>query len=124
MPRPASVEEYLSSLPDAQREAAEALRGAIRAVAPEATEAISWEMPTFRVGGRVLVSYAAYRGHCSLYPASRAVRDALGDVLAPHLSGKATIRFGLGVPLPLELVATVVRVRLEEIEGARPRPRA
>lgn len=120
MARPESVEQYLEGLAAPQRAAAEELRAAIRAVAPDATEAISYEIPTFRVGGRVLVSYAAYRGHCSLYPASLAVRQALGDELALHLSGKATICFDLATPLPLDLVAQVVQVRLEEVGAPRP----
>ncbi|HSO28837.1 MAG TPA: DUF1801 domain-containing protein [Candidatus Sulfomarinibacteraceae bacterium] len=115
MARPTSVEAYLADLPAAPRAALEALRTTIRAVAPEATEMIAYDMPAFRLAGRFLVSFAAYKGHCSLFPASQAVRDALGDELEPYLSGKATIRFRAENPLPTSLVTRIVEIRLAEI---------
>jgi len=70
---PASVEDYLAALPEEQRAALEKLRKTIRAAAPEATETISYQMPTFKDHGRVLVYYAAFKDHCSLFP--QAVRS-------------------------------------------------
>ena len=96
---PASVEEYLAALPDEQRTVLANLRATIRAAAPDATELIAYEMPAFRLRGRFLVSYGAYEKHFSLFPASQAVKDAIGDEMAPYLSGKATIRFTLDRPL-------------------------
>ncbi len=114
MAAPTSVEAYLAALPEESRAALEALRRTIRAAAPEATETIAYEMPAFRDRGRFLVSYAAYRNHCSLFPASQAVREALGDELEPYLSGKGTIRFRAEEPLPAALVTRIVKLRLEE----------
>lgn len=93
----------------------------IRAAAPEATEAISYGMPAFRDRGRLLVSYAAFKDHCSFFPASSAVRDALGEELKPYFTGKGTIRFRPDEPLPVELVTRIVEVRLQENAALRRR---
>jgi uncharacterized protein YdhG (YjbR/CyaY superfamily) len=116
---PAGVEEYLAALPGERRAALEMLRATIRAAAPEAAEVISYRMPAFTVGGRLLVSYASFTTHDSLFPASGAVREALGDELAPYVSGKGTIRFPVGRPIPAALVARIVAVRLAEVAGRR-----
>ena len=119
MTTPESVEEYLAALPEAPRAALEELRKTIKAAAPEATEAISYQMPAFKDRGRFLVSYAAFKDHCSLFPASEAVREALGDELEPYLSGKGTIRFHADDPLPAALVQRIIEVRLEENAALR-----
>ncbi len=121
MTAPNSVEEYMASLPGAARAALEELRTTIRAAAPGATETISYGMPTFKDQGRMLVSIAAFKDHCSLFPASQVVRDELGEELAPYVSGKGTIRFRAGEPIPAALVARVVRVRLAEHAAFRGR---
>ena len=120
MATPTSVEDYLAALPDDQRAALEKLRKTIRAAAPQATEKISYAMPAFEQDGRFLVSYAAFKDHCSLYPASSAVREALGDDLEPYFSGKGTLRFRADEPIPATLVKEIVRVRLEENAARRP----
>ena len=117
MVEPTSVEDYLAALPDGPRAALEELRRTIRAAAPEATETISYQMPTFKDRGRFLVSFAAFKDHCSLFPASRAVMEALGEELTPYVTGKGTIRFTVDEPVPPALVTKVVRVRLEETRG-------
>jgi uncharacterized protein YdhG (YjbR/CyaY superfamily) len=114
MAAPTSVEDYLKALPAGPRAALESLRKTIQAAAPEATEAISYGMPAFNAHGRLLVSYAAFTNHCSLFPASAAVREALGDELTPYFSGKGTIRFQAAKPLPAALVKKIVKVRFEE----------
>ncbi len=115
MTRPSSVEAYLADLPAASRAVLEELRGAIRDAAPDATEVISYQIPTLKQDGRMLVSYAAFARHCSLFPASRAVRDALGEELDAYLAGKATVRFALDRPIPRDLVRRVVEIRLAEL---------
>jgi len=71
-------------------------------------------MPAFKTHGRFLVSYAAVKDHYSLFPASEAVKDALGERLTPYLSGKGTIRFAWDEPLPVSLVTRIVKVRVSE----------
>ena len=120
MAAPTSIEDYLALLPDEQRAALEKLRTTIRAAAPRATEKISYAMPAFEQDGRFLVSYAAFKDHCSLYPASTAIMEALGDELEPYFSGKGTLRFRADEPIPAALVKKIVRVRLEENAARRP----
>ena len=121
MAAPISVEDYLAALPEASRAALEKLRKTIKAAAPDATETISYQMPTFTDHGRSLVSYAAFKDHCSLFPASQAVKDALGDELKPYVTGKATIRFHPDKPLPDALVKRIVKARIEENAARRRR---
>ena len=116
-----SVEDYLAALPEEQRIALEKLRKTIKAAAPKATETISYQMPAFKQDGRFLVSYAAFKDHCSLYPASYAVMEALGDDLEPYFSGKGTLRFQTDSPIHAQLVEKIVELRLEE-NAARSRP--
>jgi len=101
----------------------EQLRQAIRDAAPGATETIAYGMPGVRTpDGRLLVSYAAFTRHCSLFPASTAVLEALGEELEPYFTGKGTIRFRADRPIPLVLVKKIVMVRIEE-NAARARHR-
>jgi uncharacterized protein YdhG (YjbR/CyaY superfamily) len=114
MPGPDDVDAYLAAVPPGPRAALQHLRQTIRAVAPHAGETISYQMPAFRDGKRLLVSYAAFKDHCSLFPMSGAVIEALGDELKPYASGKGTLRFDPAAPMPDELVRRIVQVRLEE----------
>ena len=121
MAAPSSVEEYLSQVPDEARAALEDLRARIRAIVPDATETISYQMPTFKLRGRFLVSYAAFKNHCSLFPASEAMLEVYGEELKPYFSGKGTIRFTTEKPLPAALVKKIVKMRIEENEALAPR---
>ena len=79
--------------------------------------------PTFRSHGQFLVSYAAFKKHYSLFPASEAVVEVLGDDLKPYLSGKGTIRFSSDEQIPLPLVTRIVQVRVAE-NAARERDKS
>jgi uncharacterized protein YdhG (YjbR/CyaY superfamily) len=120
MPIFSGVEDYLAALPAERRAAVELLRRTVRAAAPDATETIAYDMPALRShGGQFLVSYAAYKKHYSLFPASGDVVEALGGELTPFLAGKGTIRFPADKPIPVALVTKVVKVRLAEISARR-----
>ena len=114
MDKPKSVEEYLEGLPDAPRAALEKLRKTIKAAAPLATETISYQMPTFKLDGRFLVSYAAFKNHCSLFPWTETMVEEFGVELEPYLSGKGTLRFTADAPMPAALVRKIVEARLRE----------
>ncbi|HET7870044.1 MAG TPA: DUF1801 domain-containing protein [Actinomycetota bacterium] len=114
MAGPTGVDDYLAALPEDQRAALEQVRKTVRAAAPEATEMISYQMPTFKLRGRVLVYYAAFKDHCSLFPASDAVMEALGEELKPYFSGKGTLRFTTDKPIPAALLKKIVKARIEE----------
>lgn len=114
MTAPTGVEEYLAALPEGPRVALERLRKTIRAAAPEATEAISYQIPAFKDHGRSLVAYAAFKDHCSLFPMSTRVIEAHKEELNPFLAGKGTIHFHEDRPLPAALVQKLVKARIEE----------
>ena len=120
MAKPTSVDAYMAGLPEHMRAALGDLRATIRAAAPEATEVIAYDMPAYKANGRFLVSFSAFKNHCSLFPASDAVMAVHGDALRPYLSGKATLRFDPARPMPSDLVTEVVRIRLAEV-GSAPR---
>jgi uncharacterized protein YdhG (YjbR/CyaY superfamily) len=88
MARPSSVEEYLEALPKDARAALEKLRKTIRAAAPMATERISYGVPPFKHHG-ALVSYAAFKDHCSFFPMSPKVMEAHAHALSPSTYPKA-----------------------------------
>jgi len=90
-----------------------------RAAAPDVSETISYQMPAFKDHGRLLVSYAAFKGHCSLFPMSRKVIETYAEELKPYLSGKGTIRFRPDDPLPAMLVQKIVKARIEENAARR-----
>jgi uncharacterized protein YdhG (YjbR/CyaY superfamily) len=119
MAGPTSVEEYMAAIPEDKRAVLERLRGQIRAAAPGATETISYQMPAFKLDGRFLVSFAAFKNHCSLFPASGAVMEAHGEELQPYYSGKGTLRFTVEHPIPAALVKKIVRTRIAENEAAK-----
>ncbi len=110
----ADVDAYLATVPEQQRAALQHLRETVKAAAPDAVETISYSMPAFRHNGRVLVYYAAFKDHCSLFPASGAVFDSLAAELAAYRTSKGTIQFTAEQPLPDELVRRVVAIRLEQ----------
>ena len=110
-----TVEAYLANLPERDRVALEGLRKVIRATAPAAAETIAYDMPAFRLNGRFLVSFAAYKRHCSLFPASALVREACGDELEPYIHGRATIQFRPDRPLAADLVRRIIEVRVAEV---------
>lgn len=115
------VDSYLEALPEGQRATLQHLRETIRAAAPEATEAVSYQMPAFRAHGRVLVYYAAFRDHYSLFPASMTVFDAFREDVGPYYNGKGTLRFSWDEAVPVDLVTRIVAARLAEnaVRGRR-----
>jgi uncharacterized protein YdhG (YjbR/CyaY superfamily) len=121
MAGPTDVDDYLAAVPEGQRAALERLRRTIRAAAPHATETISYRMPAFRDGDRLLVSYAAFKDHCSLFPMSLKVIDDNWDELELYHSGRGTIRFRPDRQLPAALVKKIVKARLAENAAHRRR---
>lgn len=113
--RPTTVDGYLATLPDDRRAAMQQIREAALAAAPGAVEVITYKMPGLRShGGQFVVSYDAYKAHYSLFPASDAVIEALGDEIRPHLHGSGTIRFLADRPIPVDLVRRIVEIRYAE----------
>jgi uncharacterized protein YdhG (YjbR/CyaY superfamily) len=113
-----SVEEYLAALPAAPRAALEDVRATLRGLVPDGVEAISYGMPSVKLRGKLLLSYAAFAKHCSLFPASGEVMTALGDVLAPYFAETATLRVSPANPIPRELVERIVAIRVAEVSAS------
>jgi uncharacterized protein YdhG (YjbR/CyaY superfamily) len=116
--KPASVDEYIGAAPEDRRAGLEDLRRTVARAAPAAEECIAYDMPAYRLGGRFVCSFGAYKRHYSLFPASRVVVDALGDEVAPYVRGRGTLQFPADRPLPLDLIDRVVRIRVDETAAA------
>jgi uncharacterized protein YdhG (YjbR/CyaY superfamily) len=108
------VDEYLAAVPEPARSTLKKVRTTIRTlVPPEATEAISYRIPTVRYKGGLL-AYAAFANHCSLFPMSLAVMSKFKKELKHFQASKGTIHFPLDKPLPATLLKKLVRARLAE----------
>jgi uncharacterized protein YdhG (YjbR/CyaY superfamily) len=117
---PSTVEEYLARVPEPARTALKKLREVIRSVVPrEATEVISYRIPAFR-HNRVLVWYAAFSNHVSVFPGA-AVVAAFKDDLAVFKTSKGTVQFPTDKPLPIALIKRIVKARIEEVERKKGR---
>jgi uncharacterized protein YdhG (YjbR/CyaY superfamily) len=110
---PRTIDDYLAALSDEQRAALQELRRTIRAAAPRAEECISYRIPAFRSGGRLLVAFGAAARHCAFYPGAFPVK-VHRDELMTYDTGKGTIRFQAGRPLPATLVRKLVKTRIAE----------
>ena len=116
MSAPKDVAAYLGALSKEQRAALEKLRKIIKSASPSAEEVISYGMPAFRSGGRMLVYYAAWKNHCSLYGASGTFLNKYKGELKGYKTSKGTIQFPIGEPLPVALVKKLVKARMVENE--------
>jgi uncharacterized protein YdhG (YjbR/CyaY superfamily) len=106
-PKAKTIDEYLAALPPDKRAALEKLRKQIHAAIPGATECISYGMPGFRHGGKVVAWMGAAEGHCALYPGG--IVDDFKMDLAGYDVGKGTVRFTPEDPLPATLVRKLVK---------------
>jgi uncharacterized protein YdhG (YjbR/CyaY superfamily) len=114
-----TIDEYLAPLSIEKRAALEKLRRAIQSAAPGAEECISYGIPGFRLGGRLLVSFGAAANHCAFYPGAFPV-EALEGELEAYDTTKGTIRFPADSPLPAALVRKLVRARIAQRAARRP----
>ena len=98
-----TVESYLGSFPDEVQPILEQVRTTIRAAVPQAEETISYDIPTFKVGGKPVVYFAGWKHHVSVYPIPE-VDEALERELVPFRAAKGTLKFPLDRPSPYELI--------------------
>ena len=110
------VRSYFTSTPPKARAALKQIRAAIRSVAPRAEEAFSYQIPAFKLNGRMLVWYAAFKAHCSLYPMTGAIRRKLARDLKGFEMSKGTVRLPLAKPIPVGLVKKLVKARMAETD--------
>ena len=112
-----TIDEYLATLSEDKRTALQKLREIIKAAAPKAEECISYQLPTFRLDGKMLVAFGATANHCAFYPMSSSTVAAHQDDLKDYDTSKGTIRFQPDHPLPAALVRKLVRARIAENAG-------
>ena len=117
-----SVDEYISAQPEASQSALKRVRGAIRKAVPEAEEAISYNMPTYKLHGRAMLYFAGWSRHYSLYPSTARLLAKFKSELEPYEISKGTIRFPLSEPVPVKLIDAIAKFRAQEVAGgAQPR---
>ncbi|HJY46321.1 MAG TPA: DUF1801 domain-containing protein [Propionibacteriaceae bacterium] len=102
-----SVDAYIRTFPPDVQSVLQAVRDTIHAAAPDAQESISYQIPTFSIGGRPVVYLAGWKKHISLYPLPE-LDETLKPQVAPYLSGRGTAKFLLAKPIPLQLITVLV----------------
>jgi uncharacterized protein YdhG (YjbR/CyaY superfamily) len=117
---PETVDEYLNRIPEPARRALQQVRALVRKVAPpQATESISYGIPTFQYNG-MLMSFAAFSDHCSLFPGAGPIADFKSE-LKNFKTARGTIRFAPDKPVPAALLKKLVRARIAENEHKKGR---
>ena len=117
-----TIDEYIARFPDDIQTILVELRAVIRAAAPEAEEKISYQMPTFALNGN-LVHFAVHKNHIGFYPAPSGI-EAFKSDLSGYACSKGAVRFPIDRPLPLDLIAKIVRFRVaENMKKATQKPR-
>ncbi len=112
--RESDISRYLSDLSAKQRSTLEKIRKTIQAAVPDAEQCIAYDMPAFRLDGRFLVSFAAWKDHCAFYPGSYAIKTHK-TALKSYDTDKGTIRFSVDQPLPSTLVGKLVKSRIKQM---------
>ncbi len=114
-PRPTaeSIDDYIAGFPPETQQRLQEVRELVKSIAPDATETISYAIPTFDLHGKHLVHFAGYDHHVGLYPAPSGMTEFATD-LAPYKQGKGSVQFPLDTPLPTDLIRRIVEFRVEE----------
>jgi len=107
-----TIDQYIANYSPEIQDILEKIRGVIKVAAPEATEKIGYQMPTFVLHGN-LVHFAAFKNHIGLYPAPSGI-EAFKQQLSPYKGAKGSIRFPLDQPIPYELISEIVKYRVAE----------
>jgi uncharacterized protein YdhG (YjbR/CyaY superfamily) len=118
--KPKNVDEYLARVPEPARATLQKMRAAIRSAVPsQTTETISYGIPAFK-HEKVLVWFAAFSDHCSLFPTASVI-DAFKDELKPFSTSKGTIHFPMDKPLPTTLIKKLVKARTTQDQSKKKR---
>jgi uncharacterized protein YdhG (YjbR/CyaY superfamily) len=109
------IDRYLATLDEPKRSTLEALRTSILEIVPEAEQTISYGMPAFRVSGKTVAGFAAFKNHLSYLPHSGSVLSEVDDDLAGYERSKGALRFAIDEPLPKPLVRKLVITRMRQL---------
>ncbi|MDQ6824774.1 MAG: DUF1801 domain-containing protein [Candidatus Eremiobacteraeota bacterium] len=107
-----TIDAYIKTFPNKTQEILETMRETIRKAAPQAVEAISYQIPTFKLNGN-LVHFAAFKNHIGFYPTSSGTK-AFKRELSQYKGAKGSVQFPIDEPIPYDLVKKIVRFRLKE----------
>lgn len=107
-----TIDEYINTFPPEVQKKLQEMREIIRKSAPQASEKISWQMPTFVLNGN-LVHFAAHKNHIGFYPGAEGIAT-FTDEIKEYKSSKGAVQFPLNKPLPIELISRIVKFRVEE----------
>jgi uncharacterized protein YdhG (YjbR/CyaY superfamily) len=108
-----SIDDYIAGFPPETQAVLWEMRALIRDVAPEATETISYAIPTFDLNGHHLVHFAGFAKHVGFYPVPSGM-EAFKEEFKPYKTGKGSVQFPLGQPLPTDLIRRIVEFRVAE----------
>ena len=108
------IDQYLDALEEPKRTALARLRQTILDILPEAEQGISYGVPAFKVAGRTIAGFAAFKNHLSYLPHSGSVFPQLTDELRGYSTSSGALRFGIDQPLPVPLVEKLIAVRLQQ----------
>lgn len=114
MNKPSNIDEYIAGFPKEVQAILEQVRATIRKAAPDAEEAISYGIPTFRLHKTYLVYFAGFKNHIGFYPTPTG-SEAFKEELSGYKTGKGSVQFPLGKPMPLDLITRIVQFRKEQI---------
>ncbi len=112
-PSPKNIDEYIARYPENVQGLLQKIRLTIRKAAPDAREAISYQIPTFKLGGN-LVHFAAFAKHISFFPTSSGIAKFKRE-LKSYETSKGTVRFPIGEPIPYELISKITKFRVKEV---------
>ncbi|HVA51699.1 MAG TPA: DUF1801 domain-containing protein [Pirellulales bacterium] len=109
------IDDYLATIDEPKRATLQRLRRTILSIIPDADECISYGMPAFRLHGKVIAGFAAFKNHLTYVPHSGSVLDKLPNELANYVTSQGALRFAIDRPLPKSLVKKLIAVRLREV---------
>jgi uncharacterized protein YdhG (YjbR/CyaY superfamily) len=112
---PQNIDDYIAGFPKDVQKILEKIRATIRKAAPDAKEAMKYQIPTFTTRNGNLVHFAAFKNHIGFYPAPGGI-DEFKKELAPYRTGKGTLQFLLDQPIPFSLITKVVKFRMKQTE--------
>jgi uncharacterized protein YdhG (YjbR/CyaY superfamily) len=108
-----SINEYIATFPEETQKRLEQVRAAIHAAVPEAREKISYQIGAFELNGKNLIGFAGWKNHISIYPIPSG-SETFNKQVAKYADGKGTLKFPLDKPLPLKLIAKIVKYRVAD----------